>query len=535
MKKITLLTLSTFASFALLGCGGGSSTTQSNSNTGTGYYVDNAVAGVDYVCGTETGKTDKEGKFTFEKGQECKFSLAGIPLRTTSADKLNDGVKVVEDNPKVAQFLQSIDTDGDLSNGIEIDDKVLKALTDALANIDDDTTVLRNDTVLTTVVAEVGSQVEGVSGTVRTESEVQEHLTQTQTEITKELLAGKTFYVVVGITDPEKTPEIQKAEINQAVTEMTLTTNRGTKTLTLEIKGNKIAIVENDSDKVFNPVIQQDGFIQIDDKRANGDGHRLYASQSDAQAYFDSVKGETTTSGSATLSELIVGKTYYLALDDSYTDGNGNVVNNNHVETLSFNADGKTLTNTWIENGETQSHTLNYSIQGDTFNINGTSGGDGETVSETFKAPVTETNDYISFSGRDGRFYKTYAAAEAALESSDANGGNDSSASGDLEKLIVGKTVYKPDNNNGEKSITTFVFNQNMTKMTGNETYKFDIITTNDRFSFNNEGKKRIYKMVGSNSDYLDMNYLEDTTDRVKEQYRFYFDKSKAQSFLDTL
>jgi len=414
MKKITLLTLSTFASFALLGCGGDSSSPKANTNTGTGYYVDNAVQGVDYVCGTQKGKTDKEGKFTFEKGQECKFSLAGIPLRTTSADKLNDGVKVLENNPKVAKFLQSIDTDGNLSNGIEIDDKVLDALTDALADIDDDRTILSDDTVLTAVVAEVGSQVEGVSGTVRTESEVQEHLTQTQTEITKELLAGKTFYVVVGITDPEDTPEIQKAEINQAVTEMTLTTDRGTKTLTLEIKGNKIAIVENDSDKVFNPVIQQDGFIQIDDKRANGDGHRLYVNEADAKKYFDSLKGENSSTTSSDLEKFIIGKTYHLAIEDSYTDENGNVVNNNHVETFTFNADGKTVTDTWIENGETTIASFNYSVQGDTLSISGTNG-DGETFNETFKAPVTETNDYISFSGRDGRFYKTYALAEAAL------------------------------------------------------------------------------------------------------------------------
>ena len=195
MQKINFLALSTIAALALLGCGG-SSSTPSSTNTGTGYYKDAAVAGVDYVCGTQTGKTDKEGKFTFEEDKECKFSVAGIPLRTTSADKLIDGGTIFEDNPKVAQFLQSIDADGDLSNGIEIDDKVLEALTSALANIDDDTTVLSDDTVLTTVVAEVGSQVEAVPGTVRTDSEVQEHLAQTQTEITKELLAGKTFYVV---------------------------------------------------------------------------------------------------------------------------------------------------------------------------------------------------------------------------------------------------------------------------------------------------------------------------------------------------
>jgi len=406
MKKITLLTLSTFASFALLGCGGSSSSTPSNTNTGTGYYVDNAVAGVDYVCGTQRGKTDKEGKFTFEEGKECKFSVAGIPLRTTSADKLTDGGKILENNLKVATFLQSIDADGNLSNGIEIDDKVLTALTDALANIDDDTTILSNDTVLTTVVAEVGSQVEGVSGTVRTENEVQEHLAQTQTEITKELLAGKTFYA---------------------------------------------AYNENGVNTIEKHIVNADA----------------------TSSKWEQVFGQ----------------------------------NNKGTTSISISRDIVTFTN---DNNE----------------------------KITLKI-LSNTSKYLEIKYmRDGEIEKLYFSledAKKALESSDANGGNDSSASGDLAKLLAGKTMYKPDNHDGEKTITTFVFNQNMTKMTANETYTFDITTTNDRFTFNFESKKRIYKMVGNNSDYLDMNYLEDKTDRIKEQYRFYFDKSKAQSFLDTL
>ncbi len=57
---------------------------------------------------------------------------------------------------------------------------------------------------------------------------------------------------------------------------------------------------------------------------------------------------------------------------------------------------------------------VSYSIANDTLNISGTSA-DGQAFNNNFKAPVTETNDYISFSGFDGRFYKTYTAAQAAL------------------------------------------------------------------------------------------------------------------------
>ena len=437
-----LLTLSIFVSFALLGCGGtpstptngesppiassslGTPSTRATTNIGKGNYYGtlkpdsttssnstissdsttssnsttsssfiskdlekyNFIEGIDYACGTKSGKTDKNGIFFFEKDKECKFSLAGVTLRTISADKLkNDGGKIFEDNSSVTRLLQSIDADGNLSNGIEINDKVLEALTSALDNIDDHRTVLSDNTVLKEVVAEVKIKVETISGLVRREKEVQEDLTTTETEITKALLSKKIFYVVVGITDSGDTPKIQQAEINKDVTEMRLISYSETKTVTLEIKGNKIASFENSLDKVFYPVIKQNGFIKIYNKKRNVYGDRLYDNKADAQKYFDSLT---------------------------------------------------------------------------------------------------------------------------------------SSISGDLAKLLAGKTVYKSDNHNGEKTITTFVFNQNMTKLIVNETYTFDITTTNDRFTFNFESKKYIYKIVGKNSDYLNMHYLEDEKDEKYNQYR---------------
>ena len=407
--------------------------------TGTGYYKDAAVSGIDYVCGTQRGKTDKEGKFTFEKAKECKFSLAGILLRTTSSE-LIDGGTILENNTTVAKLLQSIDADGNLSNGIEIDDKVLDALTDALADIDDDTTILSDDTVLAAVVAEVGSQVEGVSGEVRTDEEVQEHLTQTQTEITKELLAGKTFYMAYKENDG--TIIVEKDVINNDATLITWTNiegnnNHGTAKIT-KIEG-RFAYIES-----FDGTIAKNELLEITDKYIkfsdNGKIKTSYFSISDAKKALESsdANGENDSTTSSDLEKFIIGKTYHITVEDSYTDENGNVVNNNHVETLTFNADGKTLTDTWVENGETKSASFNYSVQGDTLSINGTNG-DGETFNKTLKAPVTETNDYISFFN-GGRFYKTYAVAEVALESSDANGGNDSTTS-DLNLSNIGSNT----------------------------------------------------------------------------------------------
>jgi len=134
IKYIKISTITTMAVFSIVGCGSSSS---SSVETGTGFYVDAAVEGVDYVCGTMEGTTGDGGKFTFEKGEGCTFSLAGITLRTTEAKDLSDNVKVVEDDNKTAQFLQSLDNAND--GTIKITPALIKVLeTEEVTIIPDD-------------------------------------------------------------------------------------------------------------------------------------------------------------------------------------------------------------------------------------------------------------------------------------------------------------------------------------------------------------------------------------------------------------
>jgi len=279
---------------SLVGCGGGNnSTTDTKITTGTGYYVDAAVKGVSYQCGSKSGITDKNGKFIFEKGKECTFTLAGVPLRTTKAEELADGKKVIENNPKVAKLLQSIDADGDLTNGIQITDKVLTALTRALkaAQITDK---VPEGAKLTEVVASVGHDVEGVSGDVKSDTEVEQHLTQTQTEITKALLTGKTFYTV-GAEGPSQQVVLVKTVFNKEVTSLKLFKLDGTfdRDIPIEIHGNKMFMIGS-TDGSYILLHQKAGYILANDYLSNGkkdgQGHRLYDSQNDAQAYYDSLQ-----------------------------------------------------------------------------------------------------------------------------------------------------------------------------------------------------------------------------------------------------
>ena len=121
-----------FTSMIFIGCGGGSSSSAKEYTSGVGTYVDSAVSGISYICGEEKGVTDENGQFTFEVGASCTFFIKDIKLREVDKDTLRDKVVIFEDNPKVAQFLQTLDSDGNASNGITIDPKVIELLDDRL-------------------------------------------------------------------------------------------------------------------------------------------------------------------------------------------------------------------------------------------------------------------------------------------------------------------------------------------------------------------------------------------------------------------
>ena len=170
MRKSITLSSVAVASLLLVGCGGGSATNSSPS-VGTGYYVDSAVAGVNYVCGTESGITDKKGKFTFEENKNCTFKVGDIILREVNASTLKSGITIFEDNNDTARFLQTLDIDGNASNGIEVSDAVKKL------NLKE---VPKDEAVLSDIRDDIKANDENYRGRVVTTQEVQEHLNQTR-------------------------------------------------------------------------------------------------------------------------------------------------------------------------------------------------------------------------------------------------------------------------------------------------------------------------------------------------------------------
>jgi hypothetical protein len=134
--SIKLIASSFVASFLLLGCGGGGSDSTTAVTTIDGQLVDNYVENVDYVCGNSLTAhlTDRDGRFSCES-LPVSFSLGGLRLGsvdTLQSDKQvfpQDLLKVARadtNNTEVlamARFLQSCDSDTNLSTGINIADE----------------------------------------------------------------------------------------------------------------------------------------------------------------------------------------------------------------------------------------------------------------------------------------------------------------------------------------------------------------------------------------------------------------------------
>jgi hypothetical protein len=128
-----LLMSSALAALVLVGCGGGGS---SSSSTTTGYLVDSAVANANYDCtadGSYNKTTGADGSFTCTNMSQVRFRVGNLVLGEIHAlpsDKHvfpQDLVGVARDTGvndarviAMAQLLQSLDSDGNPSNGITI-------------------------------------------------------------------------------------------------------------------------------------------------------------------------------------------------------------------------------------------------------------------------------------------------------------------------------------------------------------------------------------------------------------------------------
>ena len=125
IHKMTAIAILAIGS--LVGCGGGGGS--SGTTTKTGYFIDSAVEGLEYTSGSTTGITGADGSFKYEEGKPVTFKLGNMTLgsvtvtneRVFPVDLVNGAADEQNDNVTlIAQVLQTLDSDGDPSNGITI-------------------------------------------------------------------------------------------------------------------------------------------------------------------------------------------------------------------------------------------------------------------------------------------------------------------------------------------------------------------------------------------------------------------------------
>lgn len=349
-KNIILSSIAIVALVSLIGCGSGSSNSNesssdnengsgSASSSSTGHYLDSAIGGVDYACGSLSSVTDTDGKFSYELNKECTFSVGNIVLRKVSKDDLStNSVTIIENNMTVARLLQTMDNDGDASNGINISEKIRDALKQNGISDRVDIGSLYNNVIVNT---------EGYQGHLVTETEASEHLQAT----IKTILAGKTFYAV---TEPSgtflgnsvvtnDTSYVIPFSFNDDLTML----NEGTEDATaIEFNGNRLIYPENGTSSYQLIVGKTDKYIRIQTIFVAGSSSigymRLYFNQGDAQTYADAIKNGTNDEASDGMNGGVSGGTNGGASDGTNggtnsgtlsLEGRNTVFIKNHINT----------------------------------------------------------------------------------------------------------------------------------------------------------------------------------------------------------
>ena len=141
-----------------------SSTTSTSGAENTGVFVDSAVAGVTYTTSSGlSGTTNSSGEFSYRSGDTASFSIGDINLGSVTASAVLTPVEVMgasgTADPKVinlARLLQTLDSDGDPTNGIEITSATSNTLKGKSLNFNVAVDTFTNDSTIAQIQTTVG-------------------------------------------------------------------------------------------------------------------------------------------------------------------------------------------------------------------------------------------------------------------------------------------------------------------------------------------------------------------------------------------
>lgn len=146
------------AALLLAGCGGGGGGGSVVSADLVGTFIDAPVSGLEFESSASNGVTDTNGNFTYRKGEKVKFKIGNLHLgaaepkngKVTPLDLIANASSAGDTRvTRILRTLQSLDSDGDTDNGIQVSEVVRETLKsqpelhlDDLDTKDDDVTGL---------------------------------------------------------------------------------------------------------------------------------------------------------------------------------------------------------------------------------------------------------------------------------------------------------------------------------------------------------------------------------------------------------
>jgi len=123
--KLKALSFAVLFGLTACGGGGGSSTPATTTATGTssGIFLDAEVSGLSYTTSSGvSGTTDSNGTYTYSPGDTITFNVGGVSLGSVAGAPKCTPVDFGAASTNIARFIQSLDKDGDPTNGIDISD-----------------------------------------------------------------------------------------------------------------------------------------------------------------------------------------------------------------------------------------------------------------------------------------------------------------------------------------------------------------------------------------------------------------------------
>ncbi len=132
-----------------------------------GYFIGSRVSGLSYKTDNCSGITNHFGRFKYKKNKAVTFSIGDLVLGSVMGKKVITPLDLIEDaegaeDPRVNNilaFLQTLDRDGDLNNGIQITRKTSRIVSEYSNAIDFDqtTAAFASDAMIQSLMADLNT------------------------------------------------------------------------------------------------------------------------------------------------------------------------------------------------------------------------------------------------------------------------------------------------------------------------------------------------------------------------------------------